>query len=135
MLEMFLFTLNAEARLSEMQRQIRDFGHEDIPQGLETWQRDDMRRHYPNIETPDYVSAETTIWPRSRTYEKTHRGHSLPKHLMKRRSLSPLPRLIGATGKPGSYRPILRPELFDRLRVLMADLMSRKLTWRSTSRP
>lgn len=134
MFEMFLFTINAEARLSAMQKQIRDFGHEDIPQGLETWQRDEMRRHYPNTETPDFVSAATTIWPRSRSYEKTHRERALPQRL-KRRSLSAHPRLIGATGRPGSYRPILRPELFDGLCSRMFDLMTRKLSWRSTSRP
>jgi hypothetical protein len=134
MLHATIFTLDVEMRLSAMQRLIRDFGHEDMPQELENWQRDDMRRQFTNMETPNYVTAETRIWPRSRTYDKTHRERPLPKRL--RRALTSRPRLIvGATGVPSSQRPILRPELFDKLCARMADLMERKLAWRSTFRP
>jgi hypothetical protein len=131
MLNIQVFTVDAEERLTAMQQLVQNFGHEDMPQELESWQREDMHRHFPNTDTPNYVTAETSIWPRSRTYEKTHRAFSLPRRLQ--RPLSPRPRLIGATGKPGSERPILRPELFDKLCSRMAELMAGKLTWRSTS--
>lgn len=131
-----IFTDRAEARILAMQLLIRDFGHEAIPQELEAWQRDDMRRRFPKVETPNYVSATTTVWPRSRTYEQRHRERPLLQRL-RRRALTARPRLVGAGGgKPGgSQRPILRPELFAKLHVRMADIMKRKLAWQLTFRP
>lgn len=128
---LYFDTSNAQSTLTRMQNQIRDVGHEIIPGQLTAWQTEDMHRHFPNTEQPDYVSAETTIYPRSRTYEQTHRGRSFKPS----RPMSPRPRLIGAAkpGAGGSNRPILRPALFDKLVERMSEMLSVNLKWVTSS--
>lgn len=129
MYKVFLDTINAEETLTRMQIQIRDVGHEIVPEQLTAWQTEDMHRKFPHTETPDYVSTETTIYPRSHTYEQTHKKRAARIARFKK-PLSARPRLIGTLGKPGaSYRPILRPALFDKLVERMTEMLSVNLTW------
>jgi len=75
------------------------------------WQKDDMRRARPNVAMPDEHTVATVIWPRSRVSEKR-------KRQVRRRPALP-------SAKRGrSTRPILRPELFDRLVVRMRLLLA-----------
>lgn len=134
MLHLHVITEPIERTLDAMTKSIAEFGSNDMPLELVTWQADDMHRRFPNMEKPDEKTASTEIWPRSRTYEQTHRAtHPLPRRMQ--RPLSPKPRLIGATGKPVGHHPILRPELFEKLCKRMDDLLERRLKWRSTSQP
>jgi hypothetical protein len=127
MYKVFLDTVNAEETLTRMQIQIRDVGHEIIPEQLMTWQREDMKRQYPFATLPNYVSAETSIWPRSRTYERTHKKRMTREALFKRsKSLSAMPRLKGI---PGAHRPILRPALFTKLVERMSEMLAVNLKW------
>lgn len=124
-------TSAVQHRLNEMQKSIHELAEHGMQQELHDWQVEDMKRKFPNTEDPSFLSSETTIWPRSRTYEKTHKGRAFKQQ---KRPLSALPRLVGTLGKPGtSHRPILRPALYDKLIERMAALMARTLTWRSTT--
>lgn len=100
---------------------------------LVRWQTEDMHRHYPNVETPDPWTALTRIWPRSRR-SKVHRPQ--PKGMQRQPRL----RLVMPGGgrltiTKGAHRPILRPELFEKLADRMLKVMVEKLKWRSTSQP
>jgi len=130
--EIIIDTANAQATIVRMQIQIRDVGHEIIPEQLTAWQREDMHRQFPNVEEPNYVSAETTIWPRSRTYERAHKKRMTREALFKRKSLSAMPRLKGT---PGAHRPILRPALFDALVERMSKMLAVNLQWVTSHTP
>lgn len=124
-------TSNVQTTLVRMQMQISLVGSKVIPYELEAWQTEDMKRQYPNTETPNAVSAETYIWPRSRTYERTHKKREARELLFKRRTpLGAMPRLKGT---PGGKRPILRQELLERLMDRVRSLSQDNLTWVTSS--
>ena len=125
MFQVFFDTINAQETLTRMQIQIRDVGHEIIPDQLMTWQREDMKRQYPFVTAPNYVSAETSIWPRSRTYERTHKKRESRERLFKK-PLGAMPRFKGT---PGVHRPILRPALYKTLCERMAEMLLVNLKW------
>jgi hypothetical protein len=94
-----------------------------IAQELHNWQAEDMHRRYPETEEPDPRTVVTRIYPRSRK-ERRHRprvGRARPRRPMVR-----IRRGVSLGGK----RPILRPELFEKLGDRMARLMREKLKWR-----
>jgi len=128
---MYLDTFAAQERVNNMMLAIRSFGHDNIPAELIDWQREDMHRHYPNVDTDqEYVSWFTLIWPRSRTYAKKTVGFvgkgNWRRH---RKPMSPVPRLVSGRG---AHRPILRPALFNRLVLRMRDLLGSQLSWTRT---
>lgn len=124
-------TYAIEKRLTDMQIAIRDLADKDIGKELHDWQVEDMKRTFPETEEPTFLSSETTIYPRSRTYGKQGKGKEQRESLFKRhRPIAAMPRLKGT---PGSKRPILRPMLYDKLVERMGALMTRVLSWRSTS--
>jgi hypothetical protein len=93
-----------------------------MPAELEAWQRDDMKRKYPNM-TVEIVSNETTattyIWPTSRTPSGRRRRFQGPKqHQI--RNAGPVVR---------SKRPILRAELLAQLWERMVKLTAEALKW------
>lgn len=98
-----------------------------VPQELVAWQREDMRRRYPNVETAtaeNEIAASTEIRARSREPSKdTH--HQGPKqHLIAR----PGPRQHRGR-LPPSTRPILREELKQKLHDRMTKLTAEAMKW------
>jgi hypothetical protein len=95
-----------------------------------------MHRQYPNIDSDqEYVSWFTQIWPRSRTYDATHRVQgrgvrraSAAAQRSRAPSLATIPRLV----RGAASRPILRQALFNRLLERMNDLLGERLTWSRT---
>jgi hypothetical protein len=86
---------------------------------LTRWQVEDMHRRYPNT-TLQGNTATTEIWPTSRLPKKKK-----PRGLPRKAPIRP------ASGvRIHSQRPILRPELFDKLDQRMVQLMGDKLQWR-----
>lgn len=133
MYKVFLYTTDAEETLTRMQIQIRDVGHQIIPDQLMAWQREDMKRQYPFATMPNFVSAETSIWPRSRTYERVHKKREARVRRF-RKPMSALPRITGTFGMGKQFtatsrRPILRPELFDKLCERMEEVLAVNLKW------
>lgn len=118
-------------RIGDMQSNLRDFGNVDVHDELLAWQVEDMHRQYPNIDSDqEYVSWFTQIWPRSRTYDQTHRVQGRGMRRASRRrtpTLATTPRLAR-----GASRPILRPELFNMLVQRMTDLLGERLSWSRT---
>lgn len=112
---MFTFTVTAEFIGDGIDNRLQqiDSMRESIPLEMVAWQRDDMRRQYPNIEEIG-DSWLTLIWPRSRLEVRRRAQGRKRKTVFTRAAL-------------GS-RPILRPELFDklhnRMRLLLANATS-----------
>ena len=98
---------------------------------LTNWQREDMRRAYPNT-TLNEDEASTEIWPRSRLSDerqKEQQRRVWPPRVRQARRM--LPRLHGA--RVISTRPILRESLKEQLVARMTTLMQECLSWASTS--
>jgi hypothetical protein len=118
-LSISLDTSKVDEALEKMQEQLENFP-KDMGEELTKWQTDDMRRRFPNT-TVDDQSATTDIWPTSRL---TERDRSKIKATLK------------ASGKPVTHgvrvktnRPILREELYEKLKARMDKLLSEKLSW------
>ena len=114
MLNIEIITEPIEQTLRDMETRIEVLGRTQMPDELTAWQTEDMHRHYPNTDTPDNKTAVTDIWPRSRTYEKTHHKTAPLPARIHRRPIAAMPRLKGTGHTPGTMRPILRAELFQR---------------------
>jgi hypothetical protein len=113
-------------RLEGMGDNIQAFGQRDMPDELFNWQAEDMKRRYPEVETPDDKTAETEIFPRSRLPSKHVRQ---PSAQARRISIA---RPKGGGGRPISTRPILRDELFEKLVERMGALLETALAWAKT---
>lgn len=110
------------AKLNKYDTQITAL-HTKMPEELENWQREDMRRKYPNMQTEtvaNETSATTLIWPRSRLPSKDthHRTQGPKQHRPAKRG--PVVR---------SNRPILRAELLRLLWDRMVKLTAEAMKW------
>jgi hypothetical protein len=102
---------------------------DDFATELTEWQTEDMRRKYPETDRPDENTAETDVYPRSRTWHKQPTGQ--PPGRPRRSSFLRVPR--GArpkspTGQRSGFRsgrPILRRELFESLSDRIGELLRR----------
>jgi hypothetical protein len=61
------------AKFDRYTKQIEEEGKDMLPHAVLEWQREDMKRKYPNQQTGTLGDGKetfvlTTIWPRSRTY-------------------------------------------------------------------
>lgn len=137
----FADTAKLEQRMRDMAAAIKDFGHTAMPEELTAWQREDMHRKWPNTDVINYVRVETEIWPRSRGASQNltrPRSELAPRsRLSTQRGGRPNPirKWQGRAASTRSSRPILRPELFDKLSARMRELMKSLISWRSTTRP
>src|SRR5262245_19275842 len=115
-----------EATLDSMMETINDF---PVPMAEEfvKWQRQDMRRTYPNFDIVDPKTIATSIWPRSRASARYYRRKQIAQQNKGPRQKRIV---IKSTGRTKSKRPILRPILFDKLCERMAALMEKVITWR-----
>lgn len=98
-----------------------------VPAELTAWQVQDMKRRFPHTEVLSPTAAFTMIYPRSRresSWLKTKRPPRKIKPLLRGKA-----KRIGRPIVQSSNRPILRPELFDRLRERMNEMMQREITW------
>ncbi|MBR0879113.1 hypothetical protein ACVMGC_004777 [Bradyrhizobium barranii subsp. barranii] len=103
----------------------------DVPDELMMWQREDMKRRYPNMivnQRVDETEAATSIWPTSRRAYETGYRRYVP-HLAQ-------PRRQGPRRGPQvkSNRPILRAELLAKLWDRMDRLATGQTKWPSTSK-
>jgi hypothetical protein len=115
------------AAFDRMLQRLKDFP-DKIADELVTWQIQDMRRHYTNVDRPDDMTATTDIWPRSRISRPyiRHGERGRPRGRdMHREPQRPKPLEPGQRSQR-STRPILRESLWlmlvDRVRVLIQDL-------------
>jgi hypothetical protein len=123
MLTISIETSKLEDSFGSMLKQLAGFP-QNMADELTAWQVEDMRRRYPNTDLKE-DTAETDVWPRSRLVE--HDKKKIRTAIKSRR-----PVVRNATGpslKGRSNRPILRPELYDKLVKRMSDLMEEGLAW------
>jgi hypothetical protein len=107
-------------KLGKYGKQIDEL-HKTMPEELVTWQRDDMRRKYPNVTVDarkDETAATTLIWPTSRFADPNKRRRAQGPKQYRPAARGPVVR---------STRPILRAklleQLWDRMRTLVAEAM------------
>ena len=118
-LEISIDTNAAEGRLGKMLNTLQTV---PVPAELTLWQTEDMHRKYPNTEELNQTAARTLIYPHSRRARVRKTIGSLikkPTHRVMRRTAA----------TPGHRRPILRPELYDKLSARMNDMMRRFVRW------
>lgn len=93
-----------------------------MPSEFSTWQEADMGRRQAKTDTPDAMTAATTIRPRGRASLLPRRR----RYLLGRRPPQPI---LVRTTRRGTRRPILRPELLemlhDRMRTLLRETFAR----------
>jgi hypothetical protein len=109
-------------RIESMQQKIEALGNKGVPDEFVLWQRQDMKRRFPKIEPEGAMAYFTMVYPRSRR-PKTQRKKTTT--LIRSSTPRRQPRRV----RSSSNRPILRPELLDRLRERMRLLLHR-VTWR-----
>ena len=81
------------------------------------WQREDMKRKYLSAEVGPFF-ASTMVYPRSRTWRKP--GQKGGARAVRKRV---------ARARAASSKPILRPELFDKLKDRMVTMCEEALKW------
>jgi len=114
-------------KFDQLTKQIED-AKAELPREVVAWQRDDMRRKYPQQLTGSALGGGietfvvTYIWPRSRTYDATKR---------RKRPKSKGPRQFAPSGvrEGRSTRPILRAELYAKLMARLVALGRKAMTW------
>jgi hypothetical protein len=125
MLSITLDVSGLVARLDHMSEKLNEFVSLMAVE-LTEWQAVDMRRHYPNTDVEE-SAVSTEIWPTSRVVEKDQK--KINKIIRARKNAGG--KAFGVTLKAkGTTRPILRPELYDKLVVRMDELMAKELTWK-----
>lgn len=85
------------------------------------WQSEDMHRKFPRVDGSG-LSVSTEIFPRSQLPRKKNLTH--PGKSLRRRST------IAASRPGGQHKPILRPELFEKLKERMTEMIKEACTWR-----
>ncbi|MBO4221959.1 hypothetical protein [Bradyrhizobium neotropicale] len=103
----------------------------DVPDQLMEWQREDMKRRYPNMtvnQRVDETEAATAIWPTSRRAAEPGHKRYAPRQLRPKRFGIPQ---RGPQAK--SNRPILRAELQARCFERMRTVVTEGTKWPSTS--
>jgi len=117
---MFQITLDAAAADARLAAMINKLQKLPLADELTAWQREDMKRRFPEIQDVTPTSATTLIHTHTRG-----RGSARGRANRRQRSQGKkAPRPIIR-----SKRPILRPELFDRLCARMVAMLTRELKW------
>jgi hypothetical protein len=85
------------------------------------WQRDDMHRKFPKVDGSG-LSVSTEIFPRSQLPRR--KNLSGGKSVRRRSAIA-----AGRPNASGQHKPILRPELFDKLKERMIAMVKEACTW------
>lgn len=109
----------AVAAMDRMAEEIDGLYPLKMDEAFVAWQLQDMNRHYPStvLDSPEIIY--TMVYPRSRVVKRRSTAVNKPK---KRTTGIVVPR-------HGVARPILRPELFEMLRVRMRGMLG-AIKWR-----
>jgi len=98
-----------------------------VLQEFVAWQEEDMNRKFPNVVIVGDMTAMTRIWPRGRQASKP-RAKKAVKGPRRRRMAAPT---VVRKGRvvAGGGRPILRPELFQKLCERMGAMLAKVPPW------
>lgn len=106
------------AKFGTLQQHLNDL-KDDMPREFMNWQREDMHRKWPKEEGAG-LSVSTEIFSRGARRRSRQR---------RRRGLRTGVRRVVRLGGGAVHRPILRPELFDRLSQRMKAMAETALKW------
>jgi hypothetical protein len=105
-----------------MEKQIKELpGH--MGDTVTEWQVKDMHRRYPNTEVAD-DTVETDVWPTSRLAEQ-----NTPRARRIVRAHKTQSRPTVARVKAGTKRPILRQELYEKLKERVEADANKFISW------
>lgn len=94
------------------------------------WQEQDMRRKFPNVTAVDDMTAMTRIWPRSRlTQQRANTGKPPQRPGRQRGRRLAAPTIVRKGQVIHHARPILRPEMYSKLRERMRMMLRRVAPW------
>lgn len=114
------FTLDAatfQNKLDALIERVDDLP-KTMPQEFIEWQRDDWNRHMPEARETGDKTVETIIHARG----KRSIGYRVPPHL---KGVKQPKRVVRSHGR----RPVLRPEMFDKLCERMRRLIGEAMRW------
>ncbi|WP_028164119.1 hypothetical protein [Bradyrhizobium elkanii] len=120
--------INLVTKFDTLAKQVSNL-HQAVPQELTTWQREDMRRKYPNMTVAapgNQTAAITLIWPRAR-FERPQQSGKQPNTARGPKTYRP--KGAGPGRQPASNRPILREVLKDQLDQRMLTLTQEAMQW------
>ena len=119
----FEIKVEADGALKQLDGLMKNLADLETETSVEffNWQAEDMHRHFPKVDGSG-LSVSTSIYPRSqlRRQKKITGGKSV-----RRRPVIAAGRAVRA----GSHRPILRPELFDKLKERMIEMVKAVTKW------
>jgi hypothetical protein len=110
------------AKLDGMVKQIKELP-DHMGDTMTAWQTDDMHRRYPNTTVQENV-VETDVWPTSRLAERTTQRAKRFVRAHKTQSRPTTVRLKGV-----SHRPVLRPELLEKLKQRVEVDFDKNISW------
>jgi hypothetical protein len=119
----FEIKLEADGALKQFDELLKNIADLETETSTElfNWQAEDMHRHFPKVDGSG-LSVSTTIYPRS---QLPRRKNPTGGNSVRRRSI-----IAAGRARPGgSHRPILRPELFEKLKERMIDMVKKACTW------
>ena len=119
----FVIKVEATETLKQFDELIKNLAALDgkTAETFAAWQSEDMHRKFPKVDGSG-LSVSTEIFPRSQ----------LPRRKNLAGGKSVRRRSIIAAGRPnasGQHKPILRPELYDKLKERMIDMVKAACTW------
>lgn len=120
----FEITIDALAAEERVQKMLDTLKTVPVAKELTAWQTQDMRRRYPSTEEINPVTAMTVIYPRSRLDRRSPGARARAGAKPVRRG-----RLTRVAKPPAGTRPILRPELLDKLGERMNAMLVREVKW------
>jgi hypothetical protein len=103
-------------QFGDMQQRVLGL-EQQLPAVFLDWQREDMNRRYPKVNEQHGLSVTTYVYPRSRR-KRPPRGRGPKKK-----------RILRAAVPSGLKRPILRPELVDKLFERMTEMCREAIKW------
>ena len=115
--------VDADAALKQFDELIKNVAglQDETTKTFVDWQSEDMHRHFPKVDGSG-LSVSTTIYPRSQLPRKKNlRG----RNPIRRRAII----AAGRGNATGTHKPILRPELFEKLKERMIDMVKKAFTW------
>ena len=121
----FEIKVDADAVLKqfdELTKNIAELSQTELTTTFTAWQHDDMHRKFPKVDGSG-ASVSTEIFPRSQLPRKKNLrtgGNSV-----RRRSRV----AAGRAQASGLPKPILRPELYEKLKDRMLEMLKEAATW------
>ena len=102
-------------------KNVADLSQNQLTTTFTAWQSEDMHRKFPKVDGSG-AAVSTEIFPRSQLVRPN-------KDKGRRRSIRQRSIVAASRPSPGNAKPILRPELYDKLKDRMVEMVKETFTW------